>query len=485
MRKVFLLAVFALLLAASAGVVVACSCMGYASVCLSYQSADAVFVGSVQRIELPPPRKGEDGKEYVAGQIAYIQVEKVFKGMKQQTQVIFRTEGSSCDPTYREGERWLFYAYYDKKSKQWGIRACDRNSRVEYAADDLLYLQGLPASAQKTRIAGELVHYEDDPVEGFKRVKSIIGAKIKITGEQRTYEVYTDKNGTYEIYGLPPGKYEVEPEPLAGLKISFPMFYGERDHSIVDKVLQLRLVLREKSCVGADFIYRSATSISGTVIGADGRALPGVCLKLTPKEKPVKRDNWKFDCTDEQGRYKMEEIPPGEYLIVANYHDKISSDEPFPMAYYPGVFEKEKATVITLVGGDRLEGYDIHIPAQEATRVIQGVLLHSDGRAAAEQFIQFKADNVEEGYDGETHTKTDAQGRFSLTVLQRLKGSLYGFMYTYEGEYANCPQLDKILKASGGSMEVSTKPVKIEVSGDIQDLKLVFPFPRCEKVKRD
>lgn len=485
MRKFFLLGVFALLFVGSTGVVEACSCIGSPSVCGSYAAADAVFVGSVQRIELPTPKKDDEGKEYVAGQIAYIQVEKVFKWMRQQTRVIFRTEGSSCDATYKEGERWLFYAYYDKKSKQWGTHACDRNSRVEYAAADLLYLQGLPASAQKTRIAGELVHYEDDPVEGFKRVKNIIGAKIKIKGEQRTYEVYTDKNGAYEIYGLPPGKYSVEPEPLAGLKFGLPLFSGETDRSIVGKVLTLRLVLRERSCAGADFVYSAATSIGGTVFGADGRALPEVCLKLVPKDKPAKRDNWKFDCTDEQGRYKMEEIPPGEYLIVANYHGKISSDEPFPMAYYPGVFEKEKAAVITLVGGDRLEGYDIHIPAQEATRVIQGVLLHSDGRAAAEQFVKFEADHVEEGYDGEAGTKTDAQGRFSLTVLQRLKGSLYGFIYTYEGEYANCPELDKILKASGGSMGVKTKPVKIEVSGDMQDLKLVFPFPRCEKVRRD
>ena len=484
MRKFFLLAVFACVSVFSAGVARACSCGGYPAVCDSFRAADAVFVGSVQRIELPKPKKDDEGKEYVAGQIAYVQVEKVFKGTKQ-TQVIFRTDGSSCDAVYEEGERWLFYAYQDKKSGRWDTHACDRNSRVESAADDLLYLQGLPASAQKTRISGELKHYEDDPAEGFNLVKTIIGAKVTIKGEQRTYEVYTDKNGVYEVYGLPPGKYIVEPEIPPGLRLQFPMHFGARAVDRDDRNSPLKLVLREKSCASVYFIYSADTSVSGTLFGADGRALPNVSLKLTPKDKPNTKDTWKYDYTDAQGRYKLDEIPPGEYLIVVNYHGKISSAEPFPAAYYPGVFEREKATVITLAAGDRLEGYDIHIPAQEATRVIRGVLLYSDGHPVVDESVNFIADGVKEGYDGEAGTQTDAQGRFSLTLLQGLRGSLSGHMYTYVGEYANCPQLDKLLRANGPSMEVTTKPLRIEVNSDLQDIKLVFPFPRCEKAKRD
>lgn len=255
MRKIFLLAVFGLLFVASAGAVGACECIGYASVCGSYQAADAVFVGAVQKVEQAPREKVGNGEGYTADQIAYIRVEKVFKGLERQTQVILRTEISSCSPTYKEGQRWLFYAYYDKKSKRWGTQSCDRNSLVEYAADDLLYLQGLPASAQKTRIAGELVRYEDDPVAGPRRVKSITGAKIKITGEGRTYEVYTNENGVYEIYGLPPGKYVVEPESLAGLKVGDPLNYGEQDDSDGGPP---KLVLTEKGCAGADFVYSKA-----------------------------------------------------------------------------------------------------------------------------------------------------------------------------------------------------------------------------------
>jgi hypothetical protein len=254
MRKFFLLAIFALLFTGSVGVVAACTCAGTPSVCMSYLTADAVFTGTVRRVGLPRPKKDAEGKEYVAGQVVYVRVEKAFKEMTE-SEVIFRTAGSSCDPVYAEGERRLFYAYRDEKTKRWVTHACDRSGLVERAADDLLYLQGLPASAQKTRIAGELVHYEEVPAGGWRRVRNIAGARVKITGERQTYEVYTDEHGTYEIYGLPPGKYAVEPEPIAGLKLGTPLRYGMTDSA---DGLPPKLVLRENGCAGASFIYIKA-----------------------------------------------------------------------------------------------------------------------------------------------------------------------------------------------------------------------------------
>lgn len=477
--KIFSILLFLTVLLFTSGVAEACTCGGYPTVCEAYASADAVFIGSVQRVQ-NKTKKNDDGDEYVGNQTAYVQVEKSFKGIKD-VGVVFRSQGSSCDAVYKEGQRWLFYAYYDKKDKVWEIRACDRSTLIENASEALLYLQGLPASAQKTRISGELEHYEDSPSNRFERVEPIIGAKVKISDEQKTYEVYTDKNGDYEIYGLPPGTYTVEPEIPPGLKVRFPIVYGE---SVYTDERARRVVLREKSCAGVNFVFSADTSISGTLVGADGRVLPNVCLSLKPRDKEV-ASNWNFSCTDKQGRYKLDEIPPGEYIIVVNHDNKISSNAPFPVAYYPGVFEKEKAVPLTITAGVNLEDYDIHIPSQEATRVIQGTLLYSDGRPIAEEFIKFKGETVKAGYDSEAGTQTDAQGRFSLTILQGLKGSLYGFMYTYAGEYVNCPQLEKIIKAQGGSVPVETPPVKIEINRDIQDVKLMFAFPACVKAKLD
>lgn len=464
----------------------ACSCVEPSpSVGEAYASADAVFIGTVEKAEESEQVQRGDPEFNVTVQIANVQIEKVFKGSKA-TEAVFRTEYSSCASGYEVGARLLFYAYYDKKNRMWETHACDRGGAIEKdtdLADDLMYLQALPASARRTRLSGVLEHFEDYPGKRFTHVGNIIGAKVKITGANKTYVVYTDKNGVYEIYDLPPGQYAVEPEIPVGLKISFPMYYGE----VADAEKTRKVVLKAKSSGGVNFLLSSDTSVSGKVYGADGRALPKVCLRLVPKGMAVSElRGWQLDCTDEQGRYSFDEIAPGEYLIVANEGNKISSDEPFPTAYYPGVFDEKSATVLTITSGSKLEDYDIHIPSQEATKVIQGVLLFSDGRPLAGESVEFKAETEAEGYQGRAIAKTDAQGRFSLTVLQGMKGSLRGIMFAYQGKYINCPQFEKLVKAQGQVFaEIKTSPVKIDAATDIQDIKLVFPFPYCAKAKVD
>ena len=357
--KTLFLAVILVFLFLNAPVVNACSCGGYPAVCGAYESADAVFIGVVQNVEARMA-KTEDGREYIGGQDAKVQVEKSFKGTPKP-EVVFRSEGSSCDPVYEEGQRWLFFAYYNKESRKWRIAACGRSKVIDGGSEELRYLERLPKSATTTRISGELKHYEDDPVKGFTAVKNIIGAKVKIIGESKTYETFTDKDGIYEIYGLPPGKYKIDPEIPLGLRVRFPIHYGPVDY--VDRQ-NIKLVLDAKSCASVDFILSSKNRIAGRVFGADGVVFPNVCLNLIPKDKQPTRD----------------------------------------------------------------------------------------------------------------------QGRFTLNVLAGLTGSLRGFMYSYKGKYENCPQLDKLVKEKGVS-DVRTKPMPLEITSDLQDIKLTFPFPYCKKAK--
>lgn len=440
----------------------ACSCGGTPSVCGAYAEAEAVFVGTVTRVE-DKIAKARDGREYVSGQTAYVQVDEAFKGAKEP-QLIFRSDGSSCDAHYVEGQRRLFYAWYNKEHKAWSIGACGRSSLLQNAADDLLYLRGLPASAQKTRIAGILTTRDQTP---------LMGVKVKLIGVNKTYEAFTDKNGVYEAYDLPAGKYLIEPETPLNLKLRFTSNSATvRSRQTVE--------LKDKSCAGMDFYFIENTTISGRVLSPDGQPMRDVCVRLLLKEKPAEWTSL-HDCTTPDGRFTVNNIASGEYYLVANDDNVISSNEPFPLTYYPGVFEKAKASVLNIASGDKLEDFDIHIPSKQPTRTIEGRLLFSDGRPAEGQTISFTSEEKPGQVRDNAHAVTDAEGRFKLTVLEGLKGTLQGELYTYALDTPNCPEIDKLVKAY---KDIETNRLKLETNRDHQNIELLFTVPFCAKKKK-
>jgi len=459
--KAALITVAFVLLLSCAQTVAACSCAGWSTVCGAYQSAEAVFVGTVTSVE-NETAKGDDGREYVVGQVAHVQVDEAFKGAKEP-ELIFRSYGTSCDPTYKEGQRWLFYASYQKEQKVWSIGMCGRSTWLEYASADLLYLRALPASAQKTRFAGTLTETGGKPLAGIK---------VKLSGERDTYEAVTDKNGVYEVVGLPGGWYTVDPEIPSTLKLWFSLPQGEPASG--DK-RQIKVRLAEKSCSGVNLVFTENTRVSGRVFGADGRPMHNVCVRLWLKDKQFETP-FLLDCTDDDGRYEIKDIDLGDYYLVANDDGRISSEEPFPLTYYPGVFEKEKATLLTFGSGDKFEDFDFHIPSQQPTKTIQGKVVFSDGRAAPAVSVEFTAEPENGGQN--VYTQTDAEGRFKIPLLEGLKGSMRANAYAHN--YESCPQIQRLQNAH---KDIVTNVVRIQANRDYLDLELVFPFPYCARTK--
>jgi hypothetical protein len=466
----------------------ACSFLDRSSVCESSARADAIFVGTVQKVEQLKVKKDGLKRERIVGQIAHIRVEDVFKG-KIGPEIAIHSRMTSCGFSYRVGEQWVFYASYDKETETWSDGdVCGRSRQTKYAASDLLYLRRLPGSAQQTRISGVVDYLRTDPEKGTTST-AISGVKLKIIGKQLTSEVHTDRNGIYEIYGLPPGEYLIELEVPPKWTESIPIRVTDAADTEVESA---KVELAEKSCAELNFSFHldAETSIAGNVRDADGRLLPNMFLALQPKGKRAEQRSilcctiplgspasWQFGYTDFQGGYRLENIPPGEYLIVVNGNGNISGPAPFQKIYYPGVFKEENAAIVQVARGDRLENYNINIPSQATTYTIEGMLLYADGRPVIKGAVQFKADSVESGTKGEARTQTDAQGRFSLNIRQGLEGRLYGFISPGQDEYANCPALQKLVTGSAASLE--TESLQLRITAALQDIKLLFPFGPC------
>lgn len=472
----------------------ACSCSGYPSVCQAYNSAEAIFLGTVTKVidvkmksswatTLP---NGKQKRDIVEGWKHYIKVEKTYKGTPQ-SEIVLVAENNSCSGKFEVGAKLLLYAHFDKEGNAWGIGYCGRSTGIDGAQEDLLFLNELPKSLNRTLISGELSRYEDTPEQEFERTQNFSNANLTISSKTKTYNLTTDKNGIYQIYDLPIDTYTITPEIPKGLKIRFPMYFGFGGflEDILNKSGSVTVDLKESRCVGVSFLFNTDNKISGKVFDANGNPMKDVCLDLVPTVKKPSQYFHIFDCTKEDGSYVLDDMPSGKYLILANKDGKISSSEPFLPLYYPNTFDKEKAVVITMGEGDFRESYDIKIPSQSETITVQGKLLFSDGKPVVDEFVEF-ASNVEtKNIESKSNSKTDNQGNFSVKVLKGQKGKLYGGMYIY-GQYKNCPILEKLRDnktLSFNYFSIATPRIEINATKNIQDIVLTFPFPNCQKSK--
>ena len=473
----------------------ACSCGGSSTVLDEFKDADVVVIASAVSVEKASPQQTaapgrmSDGQNYVDGvKWTSMRVEQVFKGtLKIGEEMIFaQGGGADCIWTFNEkdiGQKFLFYLNRHEGSTRWVGFTCGRSGRVENSADDLLYLTNLNKVRDKTRISGTVgfLHGEDE---------SVAGRKIRLVGPNLTRELKTDEKGVYEIYDLPAGRYYVEPEIPKGWKVgSYWLGYSPSiDRSAKDGSLQkIPIILEAKKHAGLDIMFEIDNVIRGHIYDAMGQPMKGVCLDLVPADGT--KGPYLADCTEENGDFQIEEIPPGAYVIVVNDDGKKTSSEPFGTFYYPRVSKREEATVFNIGFGDVVENVDIHPPIELETITIEGVLLYSDGKPVADEWVAFKSVRTQSAKDenqedkNDARAQTDQKGRFTIRILKGSNGSLFGGMYSYVGEFENCPKQERLIKEAGGGVpEIKTPPIEIRATSNLYDLELKFPFA-CKKAK--
>ena len=494
--RYFFLAIFSCaLIAGAVQTAYACSCGPKPTVLDAFDSSDEVVILRAISVE-----KAEDTEEehFVNGvRRTTMVVERVFKGkLKVRDQIVFgQGSGADCIWTFAEdsvGDQYLFYLRRPEKfsasdyrpSKDaglWFTSGCGRSSGLAGATEDLLYLENIEKLRGKTRISGTLGGWQNSDMD-------VDNKRIKIIGAKKTYETKTDEHGVFEIYGVPPGKYFIEPETPAGwrlaadwLRYSPSVVGNEYGKPELKTPRQVAITLAPKKHAGVHLVFEPDNSVRGRVIGPKGKPMPDVCVYLL-------RPGAQFgssDCTDEQGRYEIASVWPGEYVLGANPDDKPTGQEPFRKIFYPGVSERERAVVINIRPGENLKDMDFVIPKLEETIIIKGVLRYSDGNPAAEEWVKFKVTNGTEKTDEEVNKQTDSDGRFTLTVLKGLKGELAGEDWLYQGLLKNCPKVDELIAKSGrNNVTVYSNVIKLATEQDVYDVELTLPVPQCEKAKQ-
>jgi hypothetical protein len=491
--KIF--AVFSVVLLIGIMSVDACSCGATQNILESFNAAENVIITKAVAVN----KAGEEENYRPVDGVTSTRmiVEKVFKGnLKVGDEMTFaQGGGADCIWTFNEdsvGQKYLFYlGKRGRDQKNWIGLGCGRSSGIEGAADDLLYLNKLDKVRGRNRLSGTLKFAEYDNI-----AEPLLGGrKIKIIGNDKTYNLKTDQNGVYEIYDLPAGKYAIIPEKPPGWKVNtFHLRYSqdlirnrnaEGEAEDEDLITEYGVKLEDKKHALLDFHFELDNALRGKVFDPNGNPLKNACVRLFPPTGVTSTFMYKADCTDEGGKFEMDEVPPGSYILVVNDEGKISSSEPFKTLYYPGVFELEKATIVEVGMADSREDLNIYIPKTEDLITIEGAFLYSDGKPVVGGNVIFEPAKKDKDLDGSAGARTDQAGHFSIKILKGMKGQLFGSIYSFIGQFENCPKLEALIreKSSSTFYEPKTNEVKIDGEANIYNLELKFLFPGCQKAK--
>jgi len=468
----------------SANIAKACSCISSSLDSAIEDSANIVIL-KLQAVE--KYQEGEKGYGYGGIKQSKLTVEKVFKGnLKVGQELIFTQGGGDCVWTFNEkiiGMDFLFFLGKKPNDNLWAAFVCSRSNSVKSAADDLMYLEKMSKVKGKTRLSGTIMQVDEPAVAGEEgSYKRLAGIKVTIVGNGKKIELKTDENGVYEIYDLPVGKYKVTTEKINGYKSNNSDGYKSTDWEEVE--------IEAESLSEQDFRFTIDNSISGKIFDSKGNVLESVCLDLIPTRGEKPPYFYKFNCTDKNGYFKIDEIPIGSYVIVINEKNEISARQPFGTFFYPNKTNREEAVVITIGPGNHFKDLIINAPNTAETITISGVLLFADGKPVINEAVVFHK-NVEDisqidKYRPDSSERTDENGRFTIRILKGQKGILFGSMYVTSSESKKCPQLEKLINEKGGeSSGIETPAIQIEAVSNRIEVELKFPFPSCKKAKID
>jgi hypothetical protein len=167
--------------------------------------------------------------------------------------------------------------------------------------------------------------------------------------ESFSYTTMVKENGTFRIEGVMPDRYSVAVNDLPEGAYLKSVRFG--NHEAPDKSVDL------SQAQGSGSIELVLSPNAGTVEGLvtdDGKPAPGSSVLLVPDPpQPEEPHRWKWANTDQNGRFSIKGVDPGEYKLYAS-NESLSGANEDPEALMP--FE-EKAVKVTVAekGRERVE----------------------------------------------------------------------------------------------------------------------------------
>jgi hypothetical protein len=409
-------ALVAVLLLSAAGVrsVDACSCFENPP-CAAVWKADAVFVGTVtERVQEPIGGSlSWTVHNVVVNQRLHGTVDSVLtlvSGNRPSAEQIEASRShtalgwvwSSCDFDFEPGRQYVIYARKTADSR-WTTSLCSGTKLIEKAAEDLDYIATIPAAEPTGRVYGSIERTVANPRNpASPHVIPASGTTVALTSAATRLTARTDSKGRLDVR-VPPGDYTIAPVVPQAVRV-----YGA----------PVRASVPARGCAPVHFSLTANGRIEGRVVRADGTPGSRASVDVVPADLPAGERPDSFTAsasgtTDENGRFAIDAILPGRYVVAVNARAGPRLVAPYPTTYFPGVGRRD-ARVVEVGEGERRTGFTIVVnPLPETT--VSGVVVFDDGRPVVDANVT--AAPVDHRGMIMGSARADGSGAFELRLL--------------------------------------------------------------------
>lgn len=319
------------------------SCAYTGPLCQVWKGYDAIFDGTVRSIERVD-RDEELGErtERVGHRLVTFEVHEWWRGGPSRQVELFLWGGTWPDGgvivsggfDVRVGERYVIFAHRNPRGEL-TTSDCFGSSRYASASHQLAFLRSLKDGTARPRIQGHVGG--PYPPSFGESARTETTATVRLSGDAVSREIRVVSGSRFEFADLPTGVYTLIVTGPPDL-LTFP--------STVSVTLD-----DPQSCREVMVSFQHNTSISGLALDRAGKPLAAVRVEAAPAATWMVSGSAWSDHTNEDGRFDLSGLPPGEYVVGLNLRDDVRYSAYRRTIYGSAVTGAE---TITLVAGQHV-----------------------------------------------------------------------------------------------------------------------------------
>jgi hypothetical protein len=363
----------------------ACSCARIEPPCEAAWKFDAVFAGTVARVEPPTIFGVPLAWPFPLDRRVTFAVKDLFRGAKDKT-IEIRTgiEGGDCGIDFQRGRDYLVYAYRVPRTRVLYTGVCTWTSYLENAASDVAYLRSLATNPPPASVYGFVTTNRWDYRFSEKATEPLVGVPVHLRSDARRWQAVTNFMGSFDFSMLPAGKFLLSADLPRKLGSGAPR----------------EISLGEHSCSRQILVAVEQGELSGRVLDNVGHAVQtNVVLVPVASNRRVKADAG-YSAAD--GAFTIRNVGPGDYFPGVNLSEPPNAGRatsaPWNPTYYPGVQDRALAKRIHINSAQQLQGFEFRLPPPLKQRTITGVVEWPNGKPAM-AFVELKDNAFEDNVD--------------------------------------------------------------------------------------